>query len=66
MFRRQKHKYEITFTDGRVAFVEGYNIDVWDDDKDDSKGDIFIEGPQRQNDAAYFRKETVAKIVKVG
>jgi len=65
MFRRQKHQYEITFTDGKVAFVEGYNISVWSDDNDPSKGDIFIEGRKRQNDAAYFRKETVAKIVKV-
>jgi len=65
MFGRQKHKYEITFTDGKVVFVEGYDISTWDDDNDPSKGDIYISGRGTKNDVAYFRKETVAKILKV-
>jgi len=62
---KTKHKYEVTLADGHVCFVEGYDIVVWDDDNDQSKGDICIEGRRSGNDVAWFRKENVRRIVKV-
>lgn len=62
MFKK-KHKYQIVFADGSSVYVEGFDISVWDDDNDQTKGDIYIKMSHKNNDCAWFRKETLKYIV---
>jgi hypothetical protein len=61
---KNKHKYQVVFTDGNSIIVYGYDIWLWDDD-DQTKGDICISGSRNNNDVAWFRKENVKYIVKI-
>lgn len=65
MFKKQKHKYQVVFTDGSSVYVEGYDLSVWDDDNDPTKGDVFISDRKRDNEVAWFRKETLKYIAKI-
>lgn len=42
MFKK-KHKYQITFSDGNQIILEGYSVSVWDDDTDQTKGEVWAQ-----------------------